>query len=73
MLWDPELSVTATVENRHGHVDSTPYEGMTFSGGPSSVYVRGNLAYKDGEIVGEHGSGRFVERSFTVPGLEVKV
>ena len=73
VLWDPELSVTATAENRHGNVDYTPYEGMTFSGGPSSVYVRGNLAYKDGEIVGEHGSGRFVERSFTVPGLEVKV
>ena len=73
VLWDPELSVTATAENRHGNVDYTPYEGMTFSGGPASVYVRGNLAYKDGEIVGEHGSGRFVERSFTVPGLEVKV
>ena len=73
VLWDPELSVTATAENRHGNVDYTPYEGMTFSGGPSSVYVRGNLAYKDGEIVGEHGSGRFVERGFMVPGLEVKV
>jgi dihydropyrimidinase len=73
VLWDPELSVTATAENRHGNVDYTPYEGMTFSGGPASVYVRGNLAYKDGEIVGEHGSGRFVERSFTVPGLQVKV
>ncbi|MDP8925485.1 MAG: dihydropyrimidinase [Actinomycetota bacterium] len=73
VLWDPELSVTVTAENRHGNVDYTPYEGMTFSGGPASVYVRGNLAYKDGEIVGEHGSGRFIERSFTVPGLEVKV
>ena len=73
VLWDSELSVTATAENRHGNVDYTPYEGMTFSGGPASVYVRGNLAYKDGEIVGEHGSGRFVERSFTIPGLEVKV
>jgi len=73
VLWDPKLSVTATAENRHGNVDYTPYEGMTFFGGPASVYVRGNLAYKDGEIGGEHGSGRFVERGFTVPGLEVKV
>jgi hypothetical protein len=31
-LWDPELSITATVENRHGNVDYTPYEGMTFDG-----------------------------------------
>ncbi|MDQ4127965.1 MAG: amidohydrolase family protein, partial [Actinomycetota bacterium] len=74
VLWDPELSITATVENRHGNVDYTPYEGMTFDGGPAAVYVRGNLVYKDGEILGEHGSGRFVERSFTATrGLEAKV
>ena len=74
VLWDPKLSVTATAENRHGNVDYTPYEGMAFDGGPASVYVRGRLVYKDGEIIGEHGSGRFVERSFTAKrGLEAKV
>jgi dihydropyrimidinase len=46
---------------------------MTFNGGPTSVWVRGNLVYKDGEIVGEHGSGKFVERRFTATPLEAKV
>ena len=73
VLWDPELSITVTAENRHGNVDYTPYEGMTFEGGPASVYVRGSLVYKGGEIVGERGSGRFVERSFTATGLEARV
>ncbi len=74
VLWDPELSITATVENRHGNVDYTPYEGMEFRGGPSSVYVRGGLVYKDGDVVGERGSGRFVERRFTATkGLEARV
>ena len=73
VLWDPELSITATAENRHGNVDYTPYEGMTFNGSPASVYVRGNLVYKDGEVVGEHGSGRFIERSFSAPVLGAKV
>ena len=73
VLWDPDLQTTATVDNRHGNVDYTPYEGMTFHGGPSSVYVRGNLVYRDGEVVGERGSGRFIERSFAAPGLEVGV
>ena len=74
VLWDPELSVTATVENRHGNVDYTAYEGMTFTGGPAAVYVRGNVVYRDGEIVGERGSGRFVERKFTATkGLEARV
>ena len=65
VLWDPEISITATVENRHGNVDYTPYEGMTFTGGPAAVYVRGGLVYKDGDVVGERGAGRFVKRSFT--------
>ena len=69
VLWDPELSITATAENRHGNVDYTPYEGHALNGGPASVYVRGNLIYKDGEIVGEHGSGKFIERSFVPPSM----
>jgi dihydropyrimidinase len=74
VLWDPELSTTATVENRHGNVDYTPYEGMEFHGGAAAVYVRGGLVYTDGEVVGERGSGRFVGRSFTATeGLEVRV
>jgi dihydropyrimidinase len=60
------------VNNRHSNVDYTPYEGMTFHGGPAEVYVRGSLVYRDGEVVGERGSGRFIERSFMAPGLEVK-
>lgn len=74
VLWDPDLSITAAAENRHGNVDYTPYEGIEFHGGPAAVYVRGGLVYRDGEIVGERGSGRFVERSFTAKeGLEVRV
>jgi dihydropyrimidinase len=69
VLWDPELSVTATAENRHGNVDYTPYEGRALNGGPASVYVRGSLIYKDGEIVSEHGSGEFIKRSFVPPNI----
>jgi dihydroorotase-like cyclic amidohydrolase len=56
-----------------GNVDYTPYEGMTFYEAPASVYVRGNLVYRNGEVVGERGSGRFIERSLATPGLEVGV
>lgn len=69
VVWDPELETTATVENRHGNVDYTPYEGMIFEGGPAAVYVRGKLAYSDGEVVAERGSGRFVERKFISPSM----
>jgi dihydropyrimidinase len=67
VVWDPELTITATQSNRHGNVDYTPYEGMEFHGAPASVYVRGNLAYRDGEVLAPAGSGRFVHRSFRQP------
>jgi dihydropyrimidinase len=67
VVWDPELTITATQANRHGNVDYTPYEGMTFTGGPASVYVRGALAYRDGDVLAPAGSGRFVHRSFHAP------
>jgi dihydropyrimidinase len=67
VVWDPDLEITATQSNRHGNVDYTPYEGMTFRGAPASVYVRGNLAYADGEVLAPAGSGRFVHRSFRQP------
>ena len=34
VVWDPDLTITATQANRHGNVDYTPYEGMTFTGAP---------------------------------------
>ena len=57
VVWDPDLTITATQSNRHGNVDYTPFEGMTFTGGPASVYIRGSLAYQDGEVVAAAGLG----------------
>ena len=64
VLWDPELQTTATVATGTATWTTRPTRAWTFHGGPASVYVRGNLVYRDGEVVGERGSGRFVERSF---------
>lgn len=67
VVCDPQLTVTATHSNRHGNVDYTRYEGMTFHGGAASVYVRGRLAFRDGEVLADAGSGRFVHRMFSRP------
>jgi dihydropyrimidinase len=69
VVWDPDLETTATAANRHGASDYTPFEGMTFVGGPESVYIRGGLAYRDGEVLSEPGSGRFIERSLAPAGV----
>ena len=67
VVWDPDLTVTATQANRHGNVDYTPYEGMTFTGAPASVYRRGELAFADGEVLAQPGSGQFIRRTFSQP------
>ena len=67
VIWDPDLTITATQANRHGNVDYTPYEGMTFHGAPAQVYLRGALAYGDGEVHSEPGTGKFVHRTFAQP------
>ncbi len=67
VIWDPDMTITATQANRHGNVDYTPYEGMTFTGGPGQVHLRGTLAYADGEVLSEPGTGRFVHRAFAQP------
>jgi dihydropyrimidinase len=67
VIWDPDLTITATQANRHGNVDYTPYEGMTFHGGPAKVYRRGELAYADGEVLAAAGSGQFIPRMFAQP------
>jgi len=67
VIWDPDLTITATQANRHGNVDYTPYEGMTFNGGAAKVFRRGELAYADGEVLAPAGSGQFIPRTFARP------
>ena len=61
------MTITATQANRHNRLDHTPYEGKTLIGGPSEVYIRGALAYRDGEVLAPAGSGRFVPRALGAP------
>ncbi len=74
VVWDPAATVTATQANRHGRVDYTPYEGMTFVGGPATVYLRGVPAYRGGDVLAEPGGGQYLERTFrqAAPGPAVR-
>jgi dihydropyrimidinase len=67
VVWDPDRTIEVTQSNRHGNVDYTPYEGMTFTGAPAAVYLRGTEAYRDGDVLSQPGSGRFLQRAFRQP------
>lgn len=40
----------------------SPYLGLELQGWPVMTIVRGNIIYRDGEIVGEKGFGRYLQR-----------
>jgi dihydropyrimidinase len=71
VVWDPEQASTISHANRHGANDYSPYEGHRVVGGPERVYVRGALAFRDGEVVAPAGSGRFVPRALGTHGRPV--
>lgn len=62
VVFDPERTRTISAAAHHSAVDYNLYEGTVVRGGPSAVFVRGALVVRDGELVGEPGTGRFVTR-----------
>lgn len=59
---DLEETKTVTPELLKSGADYSPYEGREVTGWPTHTVVRGQVAYADGEIVGERGYGTHVDR-----------
>src|SRR5690606_39205753 len=62
VLWDPEKQVSLTNAMMHHGSDYTPYEGKKVTGYPIRTYLRGRLIFKNDEVVGEGGTGKFLPR-----------
>jgi dihydropyrimidinase len=62
VLFDPERTRTVRVAELHSAADYDPYEGWVVTGWPTTVLLRGMVAY-DGEVRAAAGAGRFVARS----------
>ena len=59
---DLETERTVTPSLLQGGPDYSPYEGWELVGWPTHTIVRGQLAYADGEVVGERGFGTHIDR-----------
>ena len=66
---DPEKEVTLGVHRMRGNADYSLWEGRKVKGIPVMTFLRGAQVMKDGEIVAETPSGRFVEQLMTPRGL----
>jgi dihydropyrimidinase len=60
VIFDPNLRKTITSCSQHSKADYTPYEGMTVSGYPSTVLLRGEVVYDNEKFLGVAGSGEFI-------------
>jgi dihydropyrimidinase len=61
VVWDPAAGGVITAESQHQNVDYTPYEGFKVEGCAKAVYLRGQKAAENGEIVLPL-SGRYISR-----------
>jgi dihydropyrimidinase len=65
VVYDPDCNGTISASTHHVNNDYNGYEGMSISGRPAVVTVRGKVQVLDGDFVGERGRGRFLRREPT--------
>lgn len=67
VVFDPELEVTISAETHHMNVDYSVFEGFVCRGAPRIVFSRGEIIYKEGELMSVPGRGRYVKRTLFEP------
>jgi dihydropyrimidinase len=62
VIWDPNATKVISAKSQKSAIDYNVFEGIEVTGLPRITISRGEIAYKDGEVLAPTGSGRFVER-----------
>ncbi len=62
VVYDPQYRGKISAATHKMNVDYSAFEGFDIDGKPSVVTVRGQVAVRDGEFVGEPGRGRLLRR-----------
>jgi dihydropyrimidinase len=63
VLLDPKQTTTLSTEVLHQQVDYTPFAGMTITGWPKTVLLRGRPVISDGQLSATRGCGAFIQRT----------
>lgn len=61
VVYDPEGTSVISAKDHAANVDYAPFEGYEISGHIDSVYLRGTLAVRNGQILEDRG-GKFIPR-----------
>ena len=58
VVFDPRLERTVTAAMLHSNADYSVYDGRQVTGWPVLTLRRGEIVFRDGQILGQPGSGR---------------
>ncbi|MFN8559598.1 MAG: amidohydrolase family protein [Dehalococcoidia bacterium] len=62
-ILDPAKQVTIRAEQMHSACDYDVYEGFQITGWPVMTISRGEVIFRDGEVIGAAGRGRVIPRA----------
>ncbi|OLF12848.1 dihydropyrimidinase [Actinophytocola xinjiangensis] len=65
VVYDPALRQTLSADTHHMNVDYSAYEGLSITGGVSTVLSRGSVVIADGQFHGKAGHGKFLARDLS--------
>ncbi len=69
VIWDPEKSVTISIDKLHDGMDYTPYQGLHVTGWPVTTVSRGEVIWHDETFMGEPGRGTFLRCERSQPAI----
>ncbi len=63
VVFDPNRTMTLSVNRLHMRVDYNPYEGRQVTGATDTVLSRGRVVIENGQLVSRCGTGSFLKRA----------
>jgi dihydropyrimidinase len=66
VIFDPHLTCTVKGSMLKSRSDYSAYEGWQVTGWPVLTLRRGEIVFRDGEVIGQPGTGKIVPRGATV-------
>ncbi|MGZ4371786.1 MAG: dihydropyrimidinase [Gaiellaceae bacterium] len=63
VVFDPDKQATISASTHHSKADYNLYEGVTVTGSPEVVLLRGQVLVENDELVAAPGVGQFVKRA----------
>lgn len=67
VIFDPNLTRTIDGSKLKSNSDYSPFEGWEVTGWPAVTLRRGEVVFREGEVVGQLGSGTIVARRASLP------